>query len=648
MRKLIIISFLILGVMSVGIILHYQIAVYTTVPSSNELPPQLQQFMQEPRLAVSFSHEEFFYNETIYVSIFASNPDAVIYFTTDGSDPAETGERFTQPLRFAAEESVRCVVLKAVAIDNIGQSSVLTHSYFIGYTVNERFSTYIFSLSTDNDYLFGHENGILIPGKIHDDYLSANPNTTRALGHRPANYTQRGREWERPVHVEVFTPNGERVIAQNAGIRVHGGATRRYPQKSLRLIARNEYERGFGRFNHNFFENYLSACALAAPITAHHTLVLRNDGNDFLLGRVRTPLALKMAKNAGFLDTSPQTPTVIFINGEIYGFAWINIRANAHFFQNLYSAPQRSFDIIAGGSASVITDDAGIRQEFAQILEYAAQGNVAAIGELMDIDNLLFYYAIQAYVANNDWPHNNIEIWRYTGDLSADNLAEELDGRWRHVLYDIDRALFRDSSVAPNHQSIQRLLDGRSPIFSAVIQQPEYLERFVNYICDMVTEHFSFENVQNIMQEINDMSLQELEKATRYGLRRGMSAEPNREPYWEERGFDYAWLMASRERVLEFAEQRPQFILRELRMLFGYSMAMYRIVSDGSVRINSLNGNEGVYFTENRVPVFPILEEGRVFDHWLVNGERRDEEDLLISFQDANADGVVYVRLVTR
>jgi hypothetical protein len=75
---------------------------------------------------------------------------------------------------------------------------------------------------------------------------------------------------------------------------------------------------------------------------------------------------------------------------------------------------------------------------------------------------------------------------------------------------------------------------------------------------------------------------------------------------------------------------------------------MYRITTDGTAKINTLNGNEGQYFIENRVPVYPILEKGQVFDHWLVNGERRDEEELRVSYADADASGTVYVQCLAR
>jgi hypothetical protein len=115
----------------------------------------------------------------------------------------------------------------------------------------------VFSFSTDSYNLYDYDYGILVPGRIRDEWFDANPDTELGRHWWDANYRMRGRESERPVHVEVFTQDGTRVIAQNAGMRVHGGASRVFPQKSLRLTARREYEPGAGRFHHEFFEDHM-------------------------------------------------------------------------------------------------------------------------------------------------------------------------------------------------------------------------------------------------------------------------------------------------------------------------------------------------------------------------------------------------------
>ena len=33
--------------------------------------------------------------------------------------------------------------------------------------------------------------------------------------------------------------------------------------------------------------------------------------------------------------------------------------------------------------------------------------------ELIDVENYLEYYALQIYILNEDWPHNNYKVYRY-------------------------------------------------------------------------------------------------------------------------------------------------------------------------------------------------------------------------------------------
>jgi len=43
--------------------------------------------------------------------------------------------------------------------------------------------------------------------------------------------------------VEILSPDGERLVAQDAGIRIFGHASRQYYYKSFKLYAREEYGR---------------------------------------------------------------------------------------------------------------------------------------------------------------------------------------------------------------------------------------------------------------------------------------------------------------------------------------------------------------------------------------------------------------------
>ncbi|MDR2570470.1 MAG: CotH kinase family protein [Oscillospiraceae bacterium] len=627
MRKVIIAIFLCIGITS-GVVIYNSAATIVpdilALPAFDDLPIRVQEsivFIQnnEPvQLEVSFSHTDHFYDKTIHVSISANNPGVAIYYTIDGSQPTEASMLYSHPLELTAEEDIKGTVLKAVAINDTEQSPVLTHSYFVGTSIDERFSTYVFSISTDADGLYGYDYGILVPGRIHDDYLAETPEEDLLrIWEQPANYIMRGRQWERPVHVEVLTQEGKRVIAQNAGMRVNGGVSRTYNQKSLRLIARKDYEPGVGSFHYDFFSDYSDIHN--KPIISHDTLILRNDGNDNWQARIRTPLASTIAKQAGYKTISPQASAAVFINGEYYGFAWINIRMNEHFLENLYDTPERAFDIEP-------------RHDTRTLRTYAENGfndeDRIAVNAIIDVNDLLLYYAIQTYISNDDWPENNIAMWRYTGDTNVVNITDELDGRWRYLMWDLDRAMNHSIGSTHDAKSIHRLVENdRNSFFQAILQHPEYMEIYANHICDMIFEHFSVLNVERVKQELNDASFQEQKKSLEfYG--RSLDA-----------------LLVYRDTIIDFFNQRPDYIMYEIYELFGLSQ-LYRIQSDGSVKINTLNGNEGFYFIENQVPVYQNLEKGYVFDHWLINGEKRYGEELFISYHDADANGIVYVQAI--
>src|SRR5690606_15886028 len=84
------------------------------------------------------------------------------------------------------------------------------------------------------------------------------------------NFLSRGIEWEIPEHLELYEPDGEKVVDIDLGMRMHGGTSRNQPQKSFRLCANEMY--GSRYINYKVFEdgqNY------------YRCLLFRNSGNDW-------------------------------------------------------------------------------------------------------------------------------------------------------------------------------------------------------------------------------------------------------------------------------------------------------------------------------------------------------------------------------
>jgi hypothetical protein len=65
-----------------------------------------------------------------------------------------------------------------------------------------------------------------------------------------------------------------------------------------------------------------------------------------------------------------------------------------------------------------------------------------------DTESLIQYYAMNLFLSNTDWPHNNVRIWRWNGD-PVDGVSVS-DGKWRFSLRDMDFTFGRyDCLVLP-------------------------------------------------------------------------------------------------------------------------------------------------------------------------------------------------------
>ena len=147
---------------------------------------------------------------SVMVQLASPLPESAVYYTLDGSDPTVGGAAYTAPLEIA-----ETTVLRAVALDeDVPVSAVTTATYLVG----EHTGLPVLSLVTEPAHLWDEAKGIY-----------ANPG-------------ERGRAWERPVTVEWLSPEGELGFSVSAGLRIHGGGSRRESTKqSLRLYFRGEY-----------------------------------------------------------------------------------------------------------------------------------------------------------------------------------------------------------------------------------------------------------------------------------------------------------------------------------------------------------------------------------------------------------------------
>ena len=250
-----------------------------------------------------------------------------VYYSTDGSVPStENSALYSGPLVFESGDQVQSVTVRARAYHPASGEwgELFTRTYFYAkdeQTLKERYSTYIVCVTSDPYNLYDYEYGILTEGKIRDEYV-ASEEYQPDLQTQPANFTQRGRTWERPAHIEILTPEGERVIDQDAGIRVFGHASRQSYRKSLKLYARDEY--GKAEFDYPLFSDNVGK-ATGEVESAYKRLVLRNNGTDKAVTLFREELFQTLISRIEGVDSKSVAPIAVYLNGVYYNCEWMSM-----------------------------------------------------------------------------------------------------------------------------------------------------------------------------------------------------------------------------------------------------------------------------------------------------------------------------------
>lgn len=600
-------------------------------------------------LYLSFSHNKTFYSETINVEITCKDADAEIYYTLNGATPNSSSAKYSEPITVRSNNTVSATTIKAVAIKGDESSEMRTKSYITGKDVFERFddSTYVFVLSTDPYNLYDYYYGVAVEGYIRDQWLENEYKGGEIPYNAPANWYMSGRESERDMYVEVYDSSGNQIIDQAAGARVVGGYSRANPQKSWRLIARNEYSEGNGKFKHAFF--FGATDAYGQLLTRFDRITLRNGANDREFAGIRDEVALQLAKNAGFPDIQETVPAAVFLNGEYYGFSWVHEAYCNDYLENSYGGNKDNFRIVDGKENKVEGDDEQSVNDYMYMYELAKGGltdnaKFEEFCSLVDIDNFMLYYAIQIYINNEDWPGNNFKAWRYYPSEGEEPTSQYLDGKWRFMLFDVEygMGLYGNGYKEPTLSYVLngRHMQGASELLKAVLERDDMKAKFANTICDLMYGEFSYEKAVKVIDEKINVS----NKECMYALNNGYTSE------WANE-----WTFAdSRQQIKDFFLKRPNVMLNDLKKVLELDDEMFHVTLVGcegvTAYLNSTAVKDGgiantSYFSAYSVSIKAEAHTGYSFSHWEINGSIVDEASLELT-SDMASDNNITVKAV--
>ena len=478
--------------------------------------------------APAFSRMAGFYEDDILLEILSGQPGTQIHFTLDGSQPTlnsalytgplEIKNRMTEPNGISTIEDIaagyrpplhsvaKASVVRAIAIDprTGAESPIVTQTYFVGSELERRYSLPVVSLAASPVDLFDSQTGIYVLGGRYAS--KENVDLTEDQRQVFANFNQHGREWERPVSVEIFEPDGG-YFNQDGGVRVHGAGSRRSPQKSLRVYARPEYA-VTPTFNYPLF----AGPAVGAGESFHAmypTFILRNGGQDWAISMLRDAFAQRLAAGSA-LDTQAGRFAVVFLNGEYWGIYHLQERYDAAYLENHYGIPYGQ-GVILGLNGELISGETGDEAAYDEMVKFIRRNDLAEedvyarLDTMMDISSYMDYLIFEIYAANQDWPDKNIYMWRMKADGYPSNTphaVEEQDGRWRWMLIDMDFTFglkHREGDIT--HDTLQHAqLPGWSGfIFRELLKNEGFRREFQARFEEHLATTFAPERVQGML-----------------------------------------------------------------------------------------------------------------------------------------------------
>lgn len=522
-----------------------------------------------------FSLPSGFYSVPTVLSIRGSSGETV-HFTRDGSLPNLASDSLALSIPIDTTTVIRAICTRSDFIS----SAVATRTYIVNFRANMP----VISLTTDPYYLWNPDSGIYCQGANY------NPNIPRS-----ANYWQ---DWERPVHIEFFETDRQSAFALSAGIKIHGGVTREFPQKSVAILCRPVYSND--RMRHQIYP-WLA-------IDTFKDIVLRNGGSDWNKAFIRDAMMLALPEDV-HCDVQAYRPAVVLLNGTYWGIHDIREKLNEHYLNSHYDIDKDSVDRMEvwGGAVQ------GSPAHYEAMLDYIESNGLSDsvhyeyIKTQMDVSSFIDFNVTNIYCANLDWPGNNNKFWR----------PQTEDGRWRWFLFDLDFGFGLHDSLNYNHNTLTFAVEPNGPswpnppiatyLLRKCLESPQFRVEFINRFTDLMNFDYKPERVAAVIDSI----------------RRGVELEmPRHLTCWSRTVPE--WLTHI-DVLYAFAYQRPARMREFIRDFFdlpGLAALDIHIspVNAGTIKVNSKNIRiypwSGVFFRGVQTNFLAEPAPGYRFARW--------------------------------
>jgi hypothetical protein len=545
-----------------------------------------------------FSINRGFYDESFQVTLSTQDGGATrILYTTDGSAPRVddgfgilNGAVYTEPLVVSGTTTLRALAYRVdYAPSNVDTQTYVFIDDVLTQSAAERSTTWgTFPPSTSiagTPWTIGDSvpsDWEMDPGIVDDPRYTADliagltsiPSVSVVLDKEDLfgeegiylHPLREGIDWERPASLEYFDPNTGAEFQLNAGLRVHGGASRRPDQSrkhSFRIKFRTRYD-GNGQLDFPLFREALFG---SGAVESFDTLVLRANYSDgFAPGRLRwTPTNLRdqWARDAQLAvgGIAPHGMFVhLYLNGVYWGLYNLTERVDGAFGAAYYGGNKDAYDLIKDGGVDEGDDEAWVTALTLAARSITTDEAIDALAEWVDLEDLNRSMLVQLHAGNWDWPSHNWHALRARSD----------DGRFRFPIWDAEASMGsngpRDAAV-----NVTAVSDGPARFYSRLRGSETYRLRFGDLVQRFLVGDgaLSPENAAALFQaRVDEIRNPIVAETARWGDHEGNGVVDESLPYtrdgdWNE---EIDWLLET------WFSNRSQTLLEQFRLRGLYPM----------------------------------------------------------------------------
>ncbi|NQV34482.1 MAG: CotH kinase family protein, partial [Phycisphaeraceae bacterium] len=482
---------------------------------------------------VTFSPAGGLYDSSQTVHLNSDSPAAVIRYTTDGSRPTHTSPTFRAGTTFQ-----RTTVIRARAYeDHKLPGPLATQSYLI----REDPTLPAISIAAFPETLWDDDKGI---------------------------YWNLLKSREMPVSLEFFELDGGSGFSVDAGLRLSGQASFKYPQKSVTISATDKF--GPDEIPYQVFPN--------RDIYQFKDIYLRNSGcADNRHTMFRDALQHSLVINQMDIDCQAYRPAMTFINGDYWGIYNVREKVNADYIAAHHNIDPRNLDYLeydfgASDVLVVLEGDANSYNamlDFVQTHDMAKKQNYDHIKSQIDMDEFLNYLITEIYCDNINWPYTNVRWWRERKEGS----------KWRWVMLDMDWGFGVQYPGFSSHYSYNALKlavsapGSQSARFSwstillrGLFENKEFQHELIQRFASHLNTTFHEDRVLGIVDELKAQIAPEMARHIER-----WNDKPNEIIYNDPPIPDMGVWTARTELMRQFAVKRPTYQRQHLIDFFGLS-----------------------------------------------------------------------------